>query len=356
MTVPESKSARRAVILNGADIDILNSHFAGFKEVGADTQALLGYNGSGPFRIVNNYLEAAGENVMFGGSDATIPELVPSDIEIRRNHLFKPLSWKAGHPTYAGVTWQVKNLLELKNARRVRIEGNLLENNWDQAQPGYGVLFTVKNQDGGNPWAVVEDVLFANNHLKSTPHGFNILGTDYMHPSGLAQRIMIRNNVVETAFPSAQHPGRRGTFLLTSGATDIRIEHNTALVDQWLYAYGNQNPGLRVTDNLFTSGNQHGDDAGGNATFGRYLAGATIKRNLAVTTTRMDWVFNDADNYLVPTIEGVGFADYANGNYRLKDDSPYNNAATDGTDVGANIDYLEGVIAGHRYTFSLERR
>jgi hypothetical protein len=39
---------------------------------------------------------------MFGGADPSIPDLVPSDIEIRRNHLFKPLSWKIGHPTYAG--------------------------------------------------------------------------------------------------------------------------------------------------------------------------------------------------------------------------------------------------------------
>jgi hypothetical protein len=40
-----------------------------------------------------------------------------------RNHLFKPLSWKIGHPTYAGTPWSVKNILELKNARRVLAEG-----------------------------------------------------------------------------------------------------------------------------------------------------------------------------------------------------------------------------------------
>ena len=45
----------------------------------------MGWNGPGPFLIENNYLEAAGENVMFGGSDPSIANLVPSNITIRRN-------------------------------------------------------------------------------------------------------------------------------------------------------------------------------------------------------------------------------------------------------------------------------
>jgi hypothetical protein len=53
---------------------------------------------------------------MFGGGDPAIPNLVPSDIEIRRNYFSKPLSWRVGDPSYTGVTWLVKNLLELKNA------------------------------------------------------------------------------------------------------------------------------------------------------------------------------------------------------------------------------------------------
>ena len=59
-----------------------------------DTQAIGGWNGPGPYLIENNYLEAAGENVMFGGADPTIPNLVPSDITLRLNHLIKPRSWQ----------------------------------------------------------------------------------------------------------------------------------------------------------------------------------------------------------------------------------------------------------------------
>ena len=42
---------------------------------------------------------------------------VPSDIEIRRNHFFKPLDW-------LNQSWLVKNLFELKMAQDVLFEGS----------------------------------------------------------------------------------------------------------------------------------------------------------------------------------------------------------------------------------------
>ena len=118
---------RRGVALNGKSLAVIDSYLADFKEVGADSQAVLGVNGPGPFKIVNNHLESAGENVMFGGGAPAIHDLVPSDIEIRHNYFFKPTSWR-------GVWAAVKNLFELKNARRVLVEGNIFENNWLASQ------------------------------------------------------------------------------------------------------------------------------------------------------------------------------------------------------------------------------
>ena len=43
----------------------------------------------------------------------------------------------------------VKNLLELKNARRVTIDGNLFEYSWSSGQAGYAIVFTPRNQEGG---------------------------------------------------------------------------------------------------------------------------------------------------------------------------------------------------------------
>ena len=75
-------------------MDVLDSYISDIKAVSLDSQAIAGYNGAGPFRIINNYLEAAGENIMFGGADPAVTNLVPTGIEIRRNHLYKPLSWR----------------------------------------------------------------------------------------------------------------------------------------------------------------------------------------------------------------------------------------------------------------------
>ena len=38
-----------------------------------------------------------------------------------------PLSWRIGDPSYAGTEWSVKNLFELKNARRVLVDGNIFQ-------------------------------------------------------------------------------------------------------------------------------------------------------------------------------------------------------------------------------------
>ena len=46
------------------------------------------------------------ENILFGGADSAVDNVVPSDIEIRRNHLYKPLSWRVGDPSYAGTHWR----------------------------------------------------------------------------------------------------------------------------------------------------------------------------------------------------------------------------------------------------------
>ena len=102
----------------------------------------------GPYQIVNNFLESAGENILFGGGSASS---TPVDIEIRKNHFFKPLTWMKGSPGFVGGTngnpFVVKNHVELKNAQRVLLDSNILENTWGGfSQGGFSVLLTPKNQ------------------------------------------------------------------------------------------------------------------------------------------------------------------------------------------------------------------
>src|SRR5262249_12520519 len=64
------------------------------KALGVDSQAIAGWNGTGPYLIQNNYLEAAGTAILFGGDDPKIPNVVPADITFRDNTVTRPLGWR----------------------------------------------------------------------------------------------------------------------------------------------------------------------------------------------------------------------------------------------------------------------
>jgi PKD repeat protein len=96
---------KRCIALHAADVTISDSYVSDCKSATQDSQAICGWNGPGPFTIENNYLEAAGENVMFGGSDPSIADLVPSNITFRGNHVSRPMSWRDPIvPTPEGVS------------------------------------------------------------------------------------------------------------------------------------------------------------------------------------------------------------------------------------------------------------
>jgi hypothetical protein len=64
---------KRGIALNSGNTAIVNSHISECKAVTQDSQAIGGWNGPGPYRIENNYLEGAGEVFMLGGDDPKFP-------------------------------------------------------------------------------------------------------------------------------------------------------------------------------------------------------------------------------------------------------------------------------------------
>jgi hypothetical protein len=333
----ETQELQRGISLNTAETSIINSYISDIHAFETDTQAICGWNGPGPYHIINNYIEAAAENIMFGGSDPKIPNLVPSDIEIRRNHVFKPMSWKVGDASYLGRHWAIKNLLELKNARRVTIDGNLFENNWVDAQNGTPILFTARNQDGNAPWSVVEDVIFSNNRVTNTQGGVSILRTDAESQGAITSRVTISNNVFDKI-------GVFDAFVLLNAPNDIQIIHNTVfkagnIVTMDAHAGTPKGTGLVIRDNLFSEGGYgvfgSGIGEGASGLQGYYSAYVYSKNNAA----GRDGSMYPTGNSFVLTPQ-VGFVDYAGGNYRLASGSLFKNAGTDGKDVGVDMDAL----------------
>jgi hypothetical protein len=325
---------KRAIGLNSASTTIQNSYIGTIMANGQDSQAIANWNGPGPYAITNNYLEAAGENIIFGGSDPAIPLLVASDITITRNHLSKQLAWQSQ------PKWNVKNLLELKNAQRVVIDGNLMDYNWLSAQSGYAVLFTPRNQYGGAPWTVVRDVQFTNNIVRHVASGINILGTDYLNPSLETTNILIRNNVFDDV--SSVNWGGDGRFLLINGGSEITIDHNTIVQDGMSAVFADTNPtwGFVLTNNIMQDYSWvviGTDMAPGNPTIAYYFPNGTILNGIFAGSNPAIY---PSGNFYPATMAEVGFTDLAGGNYRLSPTSTYRHAGSDDVDVGCDIDAL----------------
>ncbi|MGE3275490.1 MAG: carbohydrate-binding protein [Vicinamibacterales bacterium] len=328
---------KRGIGLNSASTTVLNSHVSEIKAVGQDSQAIGGWNGPGPYLISNNYLEAAGENVMFGGADPAIPQLVPSDITFTRNHLAKPLAWRS-------EAWSVKNLFELKSAQRVVVDGNLLENHWQAAQAGYAVLLKSVNQGGTAPWSVVRDVTFTNNVVRHVSSAINILGRDPAYPAIEASNIIVRNNLFEDV--SGARYGGVGRFLLINGGRDITVDHNTVLNDGSTTIFADANPvtGFTLTNNVMPD-NAYGIKGSGTAvgtgTITAYFPNGLVVGNLFAGARASAY---PTGNDFPASLDAVGFVAPASGDYGLAPASLYAGAADDGGNPGCDIGALRAAL------------
>jgi hypothetical protein len=447
---------KRCVSLNAATVTIRDSHISDCKGVGNDTQAICGWNGPGPYVIENNYLEGAGENVMFGGADPAIPNLVADDITFRHNHVSRPMSWRdpiistpqnpsgaavpggalapgtyayrivarrgvgqgttgrstasaeatvsvttasavrltwqpvpgateyrvygrsagaqsqywtvsgaeftdtgaAGTaeavPTSPGTVWTVKNLFELKNARRVVVEDNIFENHWKDAQPGYAIVLTPRNSNGGCAWCVVEHVRFEYNVVRNVAAGINLLGYDNGNPSRQASDIVFRDNLF-TGLSTAL--GGNGWFVIIGDEPrDVVLEHNTidSNGNTVVYVYGGTSTDPREVYGFRMIGNaaRHGSYgitgayfAYGNAILNGFFPESVFTANYlsggSATRYPAGNLFSGAftDQFVNPTSD-----------FTVRASSPLKGAAPGGRDIG--VDYaslmtrVASVVAG----------
>jgi hypothetical protein len=330
----DTQDVQRGISLNSAETTVSNSYISNIHGVGYDTQAIAGWNGPGPFHIVNNHLEAAGENVMFGGADSGSEALIPSNIEIRGNYIFKPSSWKVGHPTYAGKHWTVKNLLELKSAKNVVIDGNVMENNWTDGQDGTSIVITVRNQECKANWSTVQQVTFTNNIVATGQGGMNFLGKDNEAepaygkcPAGSTSTrgtdVLVSNNLFYDI---------RGPFLVFNGFNNVTFTHNTHIqTGNIMTLYGTPSEKFVYTNNLTIRGSKGyglvGDGIGeGNTALRHYAADGVFKNNVLIGASASEY---PKENQYPGSVDKVGFVNFEKGDYRLSPGSPYKGVGAD---------------------------
>jgi hypothetical protein len=346
----DSHKLRHGVLLNGNYMAVVNSYIYNCKDT-EDAQAIFIWNGGHHYLIDNNYCEASAENIIVGGTDPYIPNAVPSDIQVTRNYLYKPVAWKAPD------LWGFKNLFELKNCRRVLVSGNVMENNWADAQVGFAVLFTVRNQSDTAPWSVVKDVDFTNNIIINSGSLFSLTGGDDNYDSQTTRRIRIHNNLGDITDDYSLSP----TFIQAGTVDgqpiqDLTVTHNTfwAPADETGPVNHINFPtsntivdGFILQDNIMVHGEY-------NPTWARTTSSTHDHNVLVMIAANSRYAFNKSefatqhpgDFMSDPELDSVGFTDWENGNWRLTALSTFKGDGTLGSDPGIDQDELEEETAG----------
>jgi len=357
-------SVRSGITMNTREFAILDSCVSEIHDEQAESQALVGFNGTGPYKIINNFLEGAGENVLFGGADPKIDQIVPSDILIERNHMFKPLRWKKGHKDYQ-QQWIIKNILEFKCAKRAIVRGNIFENCWPAGQSGKAILFTPRNQGGTAPWVTVEDIVFENNVLRNINGFLQIISSDGKQgrSSKSVKNILVRNNLILQVSEDDSR-GVRAFFELDGSASrkpaeNVRIVHNVGLfvpgrgrAMMRIGASGTVIEGFSFEKNIFSLGKSgvHGTSSTpGTASLEKYMIDWTFRNNILVGSTNGKKY--PPENVVVQQATDVGFVDPAVGDFRLSSTSEGQQLlGADGTPPGIDLQLLkywtEGVDQG----------
>lgn len=272
-------------------------------------------------------------------------------------------------PTSTGTTRYVKNNFEIKNGRRMTINGNVFDGMWyPSKQSGYPILFTVANTGHGNDSTTIEDITFSNNIIRNSPGIFDISTRDTNSStigqvSDIAKRVTVSNNLaynigsdwgaslrtvlLTTTGPQSYYPNSSGL----NGPLDFVFDHNT-----FIHTTGN----AALWFDLFKTVEQSAVDFVWTNNIAYKLGSGVTGGNscsqgngcwIAHTSGTRSWLKNvvaDATCSVYPGTTTQTFcptsaalnADFTNfsaNDFTLKSTSAYHNAASDGTDVGANI-------------------
>jgi hypothetical protein len=368
-------NAQRGTALNGSSMAVVDSTVTDIHMVETDTQGIAAWTGTGPLKIVNNFIEGGSSSIGFGGAASTT---TPKDIEVRQNHLFKPTSWRVGSPDFIGVTFNCKVAFESKNSSRVLIEGNILENVWGgrQGSDGNALWLGPKNQNNACPSCEVNDITLRYNlvrHAGGGPYIFDA-PSDAGGIARPAMRYSIHDNLFEdiTSAYAGAGTGDGILFRFYGSAQfppprDITIQHNTGInngeeggVLSLLTTPDAPLVNFVFRDNLV--GNGETGISGCKGRTGEEVLGACAPRYVFVNNV----VVGSSDSYpksntgaqkaknkqklrLYPKDwRAVGFSSYAGGDYRLcsgagepsascAEASRYAHAGTDGKDIGADL-------------------
>ena len=360
------QNIQHGVSLQSASSAVIDSYISTILHTGADAQAVGAWNSPGPVKIVNNYCEATGENILIGNSDGIFGQGI-SDVEVRYNYCRKLPSWNPNDPSFAGTTYAVKNLLEIKFVTRALIEGNLLDGCWVGGQTGYAFLIKSNNYEN----IPTTDVTIRYNWVKNTAGFFDFNGqvADGL-PAGTfppwMARLNVHDNLGTNIGAALYDPTSQVGYMAQNleHICDLTFEHNTALAPRYFYGLDDPsqpyNVRLTVRNNLGSRG-AFGVKCGGQAEGSASLAAVTyggaytfVGNVLATSNGGASGSSGyPAGNQFPASVAALGLVDatlVTSG--ALSGSSVYKGTATDGTDPGVDWATLSSVT---QFTLSGDR-
>jgi len=424
---------RRCIADNAQFLYVHDSYISGMKDVNSDAQGIGGWGSLGPTAVVNTFIEASGENILYGGSYPTYYPLANQNKTFTGNYLYKPFVWKyassTGAPSgtclfdSAGIdsahvggefyvdtmasqaytcnagTWAttgstpnhygVKNIFEFKSGRNFLLTGNLMQGSWTDQQAGQALTF---NQfEGSGPG-------IANDHITLTANKVvNVydlitwgsrctgMGTGVLPCLSLPNNHTITHNLAilggkgycgVPAISATCGTGLNSSLYGGHAASQDFLDHNTIVAPDGIsgspynpasYLYENTISTAKHDRIVFTNSIGSYDITGDNGVNG--WAGLALIAN-AFTNTHWDRMVligtsgtytgsagatNTFTNTALPAnTAAVGFVNAAAGDYHLSPSSPYSAGcssgcaftASDGTDLGADIDLVNMATSG----------
>lgn len=338
---------------NCAEFAYVDGVIDGVYWTGTESHAAICWNGFGPHKWVNNRIEGGAACLFYGGAGPSLANCIPQDIEIRRNHFTRPLSWIKTSGSWDGVTRGVKNNLEFKCIDRALVEGNVFSYCCQDGQNGALIVYKSSAPSAGNEFMLTRNVTHRYNRVKETCSGIEVIAKDQADAAPVAEyvnRIHIHDNVMDefgkTDYIAAGSYAR--AWAVQGLSFDIRIEHNTDVLPASGTNLGHQHlaegtpavsTNIDIVNNLFASLSSYGiiGDGGffGQAALDRYYADYSYLGNALIRPA--DGVSYPAGNSYPSDIASIGFTNVGTKDYTLSVVSPHHNAATDGRDRGANI-------------------
>jgi hypothetical protein len=317
-----AQGQRRGIAANGRFLRIANSHISDIKRKGDESQAIAVWATDGNIEIVNNYLEAAAENVLFGGAGSALG-LIPSDCVVRDNWLNKPLNWR-------DEGWDVKNLFEIKNGRRIRVENNLMTNNWGSAQDGTAIV--IKSTTDSGAGATASDIVFINNIVRGSANALSVNGAEEKG----GHQLTVRNNIFDD-IDGAKWNGQ-GFFMKSADWNGLIIENNTIIqTGSITNAYGAVR-GFVFRNNILYEGEYgfKGDGtASGKATIDRFFPGGDVSFNAIIGGSG---ALYRGKNMYPSSLRQLGFVNFEARDFTLRPDSPLRGKGFQGKNIGADLD------------------